>query len=69
MISIRMVSGAAVAAVAVLVSGAGPAHAAAVTGRDYSEHVRACQQAMGFSGTHNPGMMHGLSGWDPGHAC
>lgn len=46
----------------------GPAQAA--TGREYSEHVRACQQAMGFTGTHNPGVMHqGYSGWDPSHTC
>ncbi len=39
-------------------------------GQEFSEHVRACQQAMGFSGTHNPGVMHqGFSGWDPSHSC
>ncbi|CAN5617433.1 hypothetical protein BH10ACT10_BH10ACT10_09630 [soil metagenome] len=48
-----------------LVSGAG-----ATAGSDYSQHVRACSQSMGFSGTHNPGVMHhGLSGWDPTHVC
>ena len=41
-----------------------------VSGTPFSEHVRACQQEMGFTGTHNPGVMHhGFSGWDPSHAC
>ena len=45
-----------------------PAQAAA--GQDYAAHVRACQAEMGFSGTHNPGVMHrGYSGWDPTHLC
>lgn len=44
--------------------------AQAATSRDYSEHVRACQQDMGFSGTHNPGVMHqGFSNWNPDHSC
>lgn len=47
---------------------ASPAQAA--TGEDYSEHVRTCQQDMGFTGTHNPGVMHqGFSNWDPTHVC
>jgi hypothetical protein len=46
------------------------APAQAASGRDFSEHVRGCQQEMGFSGTHNPGVMHqGFSGWDPEHTC
>lgn len=52
------------------VTGAGSAFAAEGTGFDYAEHVRMCQQAMGFTGTHNPGVMHeGYSGWDPAHTC
>jgi len=31
-------------------------------------HVRVCAQEMGFSGTHNPGMHRGASGWD-GRPC
>jgi len=51
-------------------TGAGSAVAADGTGGDYAEHVRMCQQEMGFSGTHNPGVMHqGYSGWDPAHTC
>jgi hypothetical protein len=50
--------------------GAGSSFAAAGAGSDYAQHVRMCQQAMGFSGTHNPGVMHqGFSGWDPDHTC
>lgn len=45
-----------------------PAYAA--EGQDFSEHVRACQGDVGFTGTHNPGVMHqGLSGWEPSHTC
>ena len=40
------------------------------SGPAFSQHVRSCQREMGFTGTHNPGVMHqGLSGWDPGHTC
>lgn len=52
-----------------VLTGTGTASAAVVEGRDYANHVRACQQEMGFSGTHNPGMHHGNSGWDPTHTC
>lgn len=53
-----------------VVVSAGSAFAADGAGRDYAEHVRMCQQSMGFSGTHNPGVMHqGYSGWDPDHTC
>jgi hypothetical protein len=49
---------------------AGPAAAGpAASGRAFAEHVRTCQQAMGFSGTRNPGMHQGISGWDPAHSC
>jgi hypothetical protein len=41
--------------------------AGASTGRDYGQHVAACAQAMGFNGTHNPGMHHGFAGWDGTH--
>jgi hypothetical protein len=55
---------------AVLLSGGVTGAASAATGSAFSEHVRTCQQEMGFTGTHNPGVMHqGLSGWDPSHAC
>jgi hypothetical protein len=33
-------------------------------GSGYGQHVSQCAQTMGFSGDHNPGMHHGLSGWD-----
>lgn len=44
--------------------------APALADSSYAEHVRSCRADMGFSGTHNPGVMHqGRSGWDPTHAC
>lgn len=42
--------------------------AVADPGPGFGEHVVACQQEMGFSGTHNPGMHHGSAGWD-GMSC
>ncbi len=54
----------------VMLSGGLTGPASAASGTPFSEHVRACQQEMGFTGTHNPGVMHqGFSGWDPSHAC
>ena len=43
--------------------------ASASTGQDFSQHVRDCQQSMGFDGTMNPGMHQGRAGWDPSHVC
>lgn len=62
------------AAVAVVVLGvlgvASASSASASSGRDFAEHVRACQEAMGFNGEHNPGVMHqGFAGWHEGHGC
>jgi hypothetical protein len=34
----------------------------------FGQHVSVCAQTMGFSGSHNPGMHHGVTGWD-GMAC
>lgn len=56
-------------AVAVLALGAVTGAASASTGQDFSQHVRHCQQSMGFDRTMNPGMHQGLSGWDPSHVC
>lgn len=68
--TIRRIVATAAAIAAVAVAGAGQALAADATGRDYADHVRACRDSMGFSGTHNPGVMHqGYSGWDPSHTC
>lgn len=39
------------------------------TGWEFGQHVVACEQAMGFTGQHNPGMHEGFSGWDPDHMC
>jgi hypothetical protein len=54
--------------VAALSVGASVTAADASTGRDYGHHVAACAQTMGFIGSHNPGMHHGIAGWD-GAAC
>lgn len=49
---------------------AAPGGAAGAAVAAFSEHVRTCQQEMGFTGAHNPGVMHqGFSGWDPSHTC
>jgi hypothetical protein len=70
MTTVRRLATMTAAGVILVIASGGLAHAADGTGPDYAEHVRMCQQAMGFSGTHNPGVMHqGYSGWDPDHTC
>lgn len=70
MTSARRLATTIAAALIVVALSAGSASAADGGGRDYAEHLRMCQQSMGFSGTHNPGVMHqGRSGWDPDHTC
>ena len=70
MTMVRRLAAMSAAGMIVVVVSAGSAFGADGTGRDYAEHVRMCQQAMGFSGTHNPGVMHhGYSGWHAHHAC
>lgn len=73
---LALTAAAATTAVTLLV--AAPANAApsiaasgnAADGQLYSQHVRDCQASMGFTGDHNPGVMHqGYSGWDPNHTC
>ena len=59
---------AAVAGAAAILAAPAPALAAGASGRDYGQHVRACAQTMGFSGSHNPGMHQGYAGWD-GMTC
>lgn len=67
--TLTTLAGVALAGTALLAGGL-TAPASAATGSTFSQHVRTCQQEMGFSGPHNPGVMHqGLSGWDPSHAC
>ena len=62
---IRTMAAATAAAAALTLAMAAPAQA--VEGRDFASHVVMCQQEMGFSGTHNPGVMHrGVAGWS-GH--
>jgi len=55
-----------VIAVATMVAGAAPSTAA--TGEGFGQHVSDCVHDMRFSGTQNPGMHRGLSGWD-GRPC
>ena len=43
--------------------------ASASDGSKFGHHVQSCAQAMGFDGTHNPGMHSGYAGWDPTHVC
>ena len=70
MTTVRRLATMTAAGMILAITGAGPAFAADGAGRDYAEHVRMCRQAMGFSGTHNPGVMHqGYSGWNPDHTC
>ena len=33
-------------------------------GPGFGQHVSQCAQTMGLNGDHNPGMHHGVSGWD-----
>lgn len=41
---------------------------AATDSNSFGQHVRTCAQTTGFSGTHNPGMHQGASGWN-GMSC
>lgn len=69
MTPIRRISVAAASATAALVM-VTPAAAQAdpSSGADFGQHVRMCAQIMGFTGSHNPGMHQGYTGWD-GMAC
>lgn len=60
------VSALALAAVLTVASGVS---ATAASAQDFGQHVRSCARTMGFSGEHNPGMHHGLHGWDVEHLC
>lgn len=65
----RRIAALAAAAAAVVAMIAAPATAAEPTGREFADHVRMAQTQMGFSGTHNPGVMHqGFSGWEAHHS-
>ena len=39
------------------------------TGQEFGEHVSACAGAVGFDGTHNPGMHQGFAGWPAVNDC
>jgi hypothetical protein len=61
---IRRVSVAAALATAALVLATPAAAQADSGGADFGQHVRTCAQTMGFTGSHNPGMHQGYTGWD-----
>lgn len=56
---------AAIATVALVV----PASAAPGDGQEFGHHVVHCAQAVGFDGTHNPGMHQGFRGFTADHMC
>ncbi|SDK53193.1 hypothetical protein SAMN05428985_104390 [Nocardioides sp. YR527] len=46
-----------------------PTAAAAADGREFGQHVVHYTQAVGFDGTHNPGMHQGFHGFTADHVC
>ena len=54
---------ASVAAAALVLATPAAAQASTSTGAEFGQHARTCAQAMGFSGSHNPGMHEGNAGW------
>jgi hypothetical protein len=46
-----------------------PASAAAGDGQEFGHHVVHCSQAVGFEGSHNPGMHQGFQGFTADHMC
>ena len=65
---VRLLLAAALAAGTVVLSAAGASAAAPDPGPTFGQHVSDCAKTMGgFSGAHNPGIMHhGKSGWVSG---
>lgn len=67
---VRLLLTAALTAGTFLLSAAGASAAVPAPGPAYGHHVALCAKTMGFSGTHNPGVMHqGKSGWDGMTTC
>ena len=64
----RILLATALAAGAVVLPAAAASAATPDPGPAFGKHVSECAQTMGFSGTHNPGMHQGKSGWD-GMTC
>jgi hypothetical protein len=64
----RILIPAAAAAVASLALVA-PASAATGDGQEFGHHVVQCVEAVGFEGSHNPGMHQGLQGFTADHMC
>jgi hypothetical protein len=62
---VRILLATALAAGTAVLSAGGASAAAPDQGPAFGQHVSQCAKTMGFSGTHNPGVMHqGKSGWD-----
>jgi len=62
---VRILLATALAAGTAVLSAGGASAAAPEPGPAFGQHVSQCAKTMGFSGTHNPGVMHqGKSGWD-----
>lgn len=59
----------ALTAVAALALVPASATSAVAAERDFGHHVVHCVQAVGFDGTHNPGMHQGLHGFAGDHVC
>jgi hypothetical protein len=54
-------------AAVVVATGVSAAEPSPAPGEPFGQHVRACAQAMGFDGSHNPGMHRGASPWHADH--
>jgi len=65
----RILLATALAVGAVVLPAAGASATTSDPGPAFGTHVFECAQTMGFSGTHNPGMHQGKSGWDGGMTC
>ncbi len=64
----RILLATALAVGAVVLPAAGASATTSDPGPAFGTHVSECAQTMDFSGTHNPGMHQGKSGWN-GMTC
>ncbi len=65
---VKRITASVAAATALVAVTAGTASAEEPAERHFAEHVRMHASDTGFSGSHNPGVMHqGFSGWDASH--
>lgn len=66
---VRIVFAATLIAGGVLLPSFGASAATPDRGPAFGQHVSQCAKTMGFSGTHNPGMHEGKSGWGHMMGC